>query len=201
MGFFSVYIPPTNMLPHSITEPFIYNNLALAWGDRTRSMSPNPVPGKRFLFYHLLISSGKCKSIADVNIFNTHKNKQLDEYLNEREGKAVAIAACVGELDPKNIKKSYSEDDILQNGTKIIAVGNGAFLNSPIKETDRDFFINSTRWLTSEKELIGNGANISQRISWSIPAEKEWYYREIIFYLMPLFWIFIGGLVWWIRKT
>lgn len=201
MGFLSLYIPPTSMLPHSITEPFIFNNLSLAWGDRSRSISPNAVPDKRLFFYPLLASSNKCKSLADINVFNTYKNKQLDDYLNEREGKAVAIAACVGELNTTDKKNSYSEDDVLKNGTKIVAVGNGVFLNSPIKETDRDFFINSIRWLTSEKELIGTGTNISQKITWVIPAEKEWLYREIIFYLMPLFWIFIGGLVWWVRKT
>lgn len=203
MGFFSLFIPSQHMIPHAITEPFIYNNLSLSWKDRTRCISPMSVgTEKRILFSHLLVSSEKCKAISDITgFFKSHKNKQLNEFLNEREGKSVTIAASIGELYPQKNASKTPEVELLKNGTRIVAVGNGAFLNSPISETDRDFFINSIRWLTSEKELIGIGANISQRISWKIPPEKEWYYREIIFYLMPLFWIFIGGFVWWIRKS
>lgn len=202
LGFYSLYIPFQNMRLFSITEPFIYNNLSLSWRDPSRSISPFAVADKKIFFYPLLLTSEKCKSISDMSsFFASYKNKQLGEFLSEREGKKVCIAACTGELILGEKKETYSEDDILKNGTKIVSVGNGTFLNSPIKETDRDFFINSIRWLTSEKELIGNGANVSQRISWTIPPEKEWFYREIIFYLMPLFWIFIGGFIWWIRKT
>ena len=190
------------MYPHSITKPFIYNSHVLHWGEKSRSIAPNPVPDKKIFFNPLLTSSEKCKSILDITtMFNSYKSKKLNEFLSEREGKRVYLAACTGELDPKEKKESYTEDDVLPLGTKIIAVGNGSFLNSPIKETDRDLFINSIRWLTSEREMIGNGANITQKVSWKIPADKEWFYREIIFYLMPLFWIFIGGFVWWVRKS
>lgn len=201
MGFFSLYIQPNPRIQHSITEPFLYNNLALQWRDKTRAISPNPVDKKLF-YYPLLATSDKCKSITDLSsLINSFNNKRLNEYLNEREGKMAFVAASICELASTDKKQNHTENDILKNGTKIVAVGNGAFLNSPIQETDRDFFINSIRWLTSEKELIGNGTNISQRVSWKIPPEKEWYYREIIFYLMPLFWIFVGGLVWWVRKS
>lgn len=202
LGFFSVLITPAGMAPHSITEPFISQHLNLAWGGQTRAIAPYAVPEKKLFFSPLLASSPNCKAISDLNAFFTsYKNRKLGDFMQEREGKTIIFAACTGELNPKNNKDQYTEDDILNKGTKIIAVGNGSFLDSPIKETDRDLFINCIRYLTSEKQLIGSGANISQKISWQIPPEKEWLYREIIFYLMPLFWVFIGGLVWWVRKS
>ncbi|PCJ62662.1 MAG: hypothetical protein COA79_03855 [Planctomycetota bacterium] len=203
MGMTSIYLPSNHFGKHPITEPFFHNKVSLALKGSTRSLSPPKQSRNTRRLMGLITSSTESKEIIDLNGFtNSVKKRRLNEYISKIESKNHFISIASTDPKPNSKKrKNLTADDFDPNSAKVIGIGNGLFLNSPISEAARDYFSNSIKWLTLENDLIGTGTDISKKVSFVIPENKEWIYKEIIFYLMPLFWIFFGGIVWWRRKN
>jgi ABC-type uncharacterized transport system involved in gliding motility auxiliary subunit len=177
---------PLTIIPeygyHDITKKLSdYNLLTQISLAVTLNADPN---NKDYTPNLLLKTSDQAYGETDINLLMQSKTKKDDKDIK----------------GPLNLAYAIENKD---KKPKAVIIGGSTFLHDQdiTQQGNKDFALNSVNWLEEQKDQVTirprQGDAYQQAMI--LPSQANWIFIGTII-LFPLFFLFIGGLIWWRRR-